>query len=42
MADQTRTITGIRGTKGYVAPKWFRNVPVTVKVDVYSYGIVLL
>ncbi|EXB28977.1 G-type lectin S-receptor-like serine/threonine-protein kinase RLK1 [Morus notabilis] len=40
--DQTRTTTGIRGTKGYVAPEWFKNMPVTVKVDVYSYGIVLL
>ncbi|XP_042044583.1 G-type lectin S-receptor-like serine/threonine-protein kinase LECRK4, partial [Salvia splendens] len=41
-ADQTRTITGIRGTKGYVAPEWFRNMPITVKVDVYSFGIMLL
>ncbi|GAB4856093.1 hypothetical protein Ancab_024733 [Ancistrocladus abbreviatus] len=40
--DQTRTTTGIRGTKGYVAPEWFRNLPITVKVDVYSYGILLL
>ncbi|KAG7948015.1 hypothetical protein I3843_14G124600 [Carya illinoinensis] len=40
--DQTRTMTGIRGTKGYVAPEWFRNMPVTVKVDVYSFGILLL
>ena len=40
--DQTRTITGIRGTKGYVAPEWFRNMPVTIKVDVYSFGILLL
>uniref|UniRef100_A0A803PX12 Receptor-like serine/threonine-protein kinase n=1 Tax=Cannabis sativa TaxID=3483 RepID=A0A803PX12_CANSA len=40
--DQTRTTTGIRGTKGYVAPEWFRNMAVTVKVDVYSYGILLL
>ena len=40
--DQTRTTTGIRGTKGYVAPEWFRNMPVTVKVDVYSFGILLL
>ncbi|KAB1221108.1 G-type lectin S-receptor-like serine/threonine-protein kinase RLK1 [Morella rubra] len=40
--DQTRTATGIRGTKGYVAPEWFRNMPVTVKVDVYSFGILLL
>ncbi|XP_062083922.1 G-type lectin S-receptor-like serine/threonine-protein kinase LECRK3 [Humulus lupulus] len=40
--EQTRTTTGIRGTKGYVAPEWFRNMPVTAKVDVYSYGILLL
>ncbi|KAG5539961.1 hypothetical protein RHGRI_020258 [Rhododendron griersonianum] len=33
---------GIRGTRGYVAPEWFRNVPVTVKVDVYSFGVMLL
>ncbi|KAK1548945.1 hypothetical protein Q3G72_024113 [Acer saccharum] len=42
MADQTRTTTAIRGTKGYVAPEWFRNQPITVKVDVYSFGILLL
>ncbi|XP_073157418.1 G-type lectin S-receptor-like serine/threonine-protein kinase LECRK3 [Henckelia pumila] len=40
--DQTRTMTGIRGTRGYVAPEWFRNMPITVKVDVYSFGILLL
>ncbi|BFG35217.1 hypothetical protein CerSpe_214910 [Prunus speciosa] len=41
-ADQTRTTTGIRGTKGYVAPEWHRKMPITVKADVYSFGIVLL
>ncbi|KAL4599554.1 hypothetical protein ACB092_11G134900 [Castanea dentata] len=40
--DQTNTFTGIRGTKGYVAPEWHRNQPVTIKADVYSFGIVLL
>ncbi|XXG65303.1 hypothetical protein AAC387_Pa05g3041 [Persea americana] len=40
--DQTRTFTAIRGTKGYVAPEWHRNMPVTVKADVFSFGIVLL
>ncbi|KAM0069062.1 putative protein kinase RLK-Pelle-SD-2b family [Helianthus debilis subsp. tardiflorus] len=40
--DQSRTSTGIRGTKGYVAPEWFRNTPVTVMVDVYSFGVLLL
>lgn len=39
---QSRTLTGIRGTKGYVAPEWFKNKPVTAKVDVFSYGVVLM
>ncbi|KAJ0627658.1 putative protein kinase RLK-Pelle-SD-2b family [Helianthus annuus] len=41
MINQSRTNTGIRGTKGYVAPEWFRNTPVTFKVDVYSFGVLL-
>ncbi|KAF3772627.1 G-type lectin S-receptor-like serine/threonine-protein kinase, partial [Nymphaea thermarum] len=40
--DQTRTNTDIRGTKGYIAPEWFRKMAITVKVDVYSYGVMLL
>ncbi|XXG51136.1 hypothetical protein AAC387_Pa02g4976 [Persea americana] len=40
--DQTKTFTGIRGTRGYVAPEWHRNMPITVKADVYSFGVVLL
>ncbi|KAK6939663.1 S-locus glycoprotein domain [Dillenia turbinata] len=32
----------IRGTRGYMAPEWVFNLPITSKVDVYSYGIVLL
>ncbi|KAB2604079.1 G-type lectin S-receptor-like serine/threonine-protein kinase RLK1 [Pyrus ussuriensis x Pyrus communis] len=39
--DQTRTTTGIRGTKGYVAPEWFNRLPITAKVDVFSFGILL-
>ncbi|KAF3440233.1 hypothetical protein FNV43_RR18516 [Rhamnella rubrinervis] len=27
--DQTRTFTGIRGTRGYVAPEWHRKLPIT-------------
>uniref|UniRef100_A0A2N9EQ58 non-specific serine/threonine protein kinase n=1 Tax=Fagus sylvatica TaxID=28930 RepID=A0A2N9EQ58_FAGSY len=42
MNHQTLTQIGIRGTKGYVAPEWFRNTLVTVKVDVYSFGVMLL
>lgn len=32
----------IRGTRGYMAPEWVSNQPITSKVDVYSYGIVVL
>jgi tRNA A-37 threonylcarbamoyl transferase component Bud32 len=39
--DQTKTFTGIRGTRGYVAPEWHRKLPITVKADVYSYSIML-
>ncbi|KZV27363.1 receptor-like protein kinase 1 [Dorcoceras hygrometricum] len=42
MMDQSRTLTDIRGTKGYVAPEWFRNTKITAKVDVYSFGVLLL
>ncbi|KAG7982941.1 hypothetical protein I3843_04G079100 [Carya illinoinensis] len=41
MPDQTRTFTGVRGTRGYLAPEWQKNTPISVKADVYSYGIVL-
>ncbi|CAN0926484.1 Putative receptor protein kinase ZmPK1 [Linum grandiflorum] len=34
--------TKIRGTKGYMAPEWASNLPITAKVDVYSYGVVIL
>ncbi|XP_060190398.1 G-type lectin S-receptor-like serine/threonine-protein kinase LECRK1 [Lycium barbarum] len=40
--NQTRTTTRIRGTRGYVAPEWFKKVPINVKVDVYSFGVLLL
>ncbi|WOL19233.1 G-type lectin S-receptor-like serine/threonine-protein kinase LECRK1 [Canna indica] len=40
--DQTRTNTGIRGTRGYVAPEWFKSMAITKKVDVYSFGVMLL
>ncbi|XP_076923774.1 putative receptor protein kinase ZmPK1 [Bidens hawaiensis] len=32
----------IRGTRGYMAPEWVFNLPITSKVDVYSYGMVVL
>ncbi|KAK4265188.1 hypothetical protein QN277_026273 [Acacia crassicarpa] len=42
MPDQTRTFTQVRGTRGYLAPEWNKNTPISVKADVYSYGILLL
>ncbi|KAK8492561.1 hypothetical protein V6N13_054032 [Hibiscus sabdariffa] len=35
-------VSRIRGTRGYMAPEWVSNFPITSKVDVYSYGAVLL
>lgn len=37
-----RTLTSVRGTRGYLAPEWIANLPTTSKSDVYSYGMVLL
>ncbi|RZR73511.1 hypothetical protein BHM03_00025089 [Ensete ventricosum] len=37
-----RTLTNVRGTRGYLAPEWLANLPVTSKSDVYSFGMVLL
>ncbi|KAM3326466.1 hypothetical protein P3S67_001592 [Capsicum chacoense] len=42
MKDQTRTNTNFKGTMGYMAPEWLKNVPVTTKVDIYSFGVLLL
>ncbi|XXG75312.1 hypothetical protein AAC387_Pa07g3844 [Persea americana] len=31
-----------QGTKGYIALEWTLNLPITAKVGVYSYGVVIL
>ncbi|GMH21816.1 hypothetical protein Nepgr_023659 [Nepenthes gracilis] len=36
------TLTSVRGTRGYLAPEWLADLPITSKSDVYSYGMVLL
>ncbi|XP_006664915.1 G-type lectin S-receptor-like serine/threonine-protein kinase At2g19130 [Oryza brachyantha] len=40
--DFSRVLTTFRGTIGYLAPEWISGVAVTPKVDVYSFGMVLL
>ncbi|MED6218579.1 hypothetical protein PIB30_027917 [Stylosanthes scabra] len=40
--DKYSSFSKIRGTRGYMAPEWVLNLPITTKVDVYSYGIVVL
>uniref|UniRef100_A0ACD5VYW0 Uncharacterized protein n=1 Tax=Avena sativa TaxID=4498 RepID=A0ACD5VYW0_AVESA len=34
-------LTTVRGTMGYLAPEWISGLPITKKLDVYSFGIVL-
>ena len=38
----SEVITMVRGTRGYLAPEWISSRPITVKADVYSYGMLLL
>ncbi len=40
--DQSYRVTTMRGTRGYMAPEWLKDVPITEKSDVFSFGIVLL
>ncbi|KAJ1284624.1 hypothetical protein BS78_03G219200 [Paspalum vaginatum] len=41
-AGDSLQLSHMRGTMGYMAPEWALNVPINAKVDVYSYGVVLL
>ncbi|KAL4649554.1 hypothetical protein ACB092_01G021800 [Castanea dentata] len=41
-ALKNSSFSRIRETRGYMAPEWVLNLPITSKVDVFSYGIVVL
>ncbi|KAK1259812.1 putative receptor-like protein kinase [Acorus gramineus] len=40
--EESRVVTTVRGTRGYLAPEWFLEGAISEKSDVYSFGIVLL
>ncbi|XP_008787374.1 probable receptor-like protein kinase At5g20050 [Phoenix dactylifera] len=40
--DQSRVVTTVRGTRGYLAPEWLLENGISEKSDIYSYGMVLL
>jgi len=40
--DETHVSTGVVGTRGYMAPEYLGGEQLSVNVDVYSFGIVLL
>uniref|UniRef100_A0A0E0I8R2 non-specific serine/threonine protein kinase n=1 Tax=Oryza nivara TaxID=4536 RepID=A0A0E0I8R2_ORYNI len=42
IGNQTKTFNGVRGTRGYLAPEWSKNTAITVKVDIYSFAVMLL
>lgn len=39
---QNRALSNVMGTRGYLAPEWLANLPITSKSDVFSFGMVLL
>ncbi|KAG8082585.1 hypothetical protein GUJ93_ZPchr0014g47336 [Zizania palustris] len=40
--DQSQIETGVRGTAGYLDPEYLRTNQLTIKSDVFSYGVLLL
>eukprot|EP00252_Welwitschia_mirabilis_P017393 TRINITY_DN3853_c0_g1_i1.p1 TRINITY_DN3853_c0_g1~~TRINITY_DN3853_c0_g1_i1.p1 ORF type:complete len:844 (+),score=129.49 TRINITY_DN3853_c0_g1_i1:124-2655(+) len=39
---RNHTLNSVHGTRGYLAPEWLANLPITSRSDVFSYGMVLL
>uniref|UniRef100_A0ACD5ZPG2 Uncharacterized protein n=1 Tax=Avena sativa TaxID=4498 RepID=A0ACD5ZPG2_AVESA len=40
--SSAHVLSRVHGTRGYIAPEWALDLPITGKADVYSYGVVLL
>ncbi|KAK2999042.1 hypothetical protein RJ639_024461 [Escallonia herrerae] len=40
--DQSQVLTVLKGTPGYMAPELYKGTNISVKADVYSFGIVVL
>lgn len=40
--DESKVVTTVRGTKGYLAPEWLLENGISEKSDVYSFGMVVL
>ncbi|KAJ1261421.1 hypothetical protein BS78_09G028500 [Paspalum vaginatum] len=39
--DQSKVMTRMRGTRGYLAPEWLSST-ITEKADIYSFGVVMI